>query len=191
MVTIEDLENDFEGHPESPWNEERKFAETLFKEPPVSLAALIFGGYSSFQLPYWDMKADAKRHAMKHVKEGIEPPYIAEDYLKAIWTPSKDFLLGYGIFEIYMKGLIDTLPNGPSGKMPYPQLIRRRFGFAGKPEPIEVVAKGAELTRERVRDLENTAFRIMRHPSRSSAIKDYLETQRWAFMKYLRSTGYL
>ncbi len=191
MVTIEDLENDFEGHPESPWNEERKLAEALFKEPPVRLAALIFGGYSSFQLPYWDLKADARRHAIKHVKNGVEPQYIAEDYCETIWTPSREFLLDHGTFEAGMEKLIGSLPNGPSSRISYPQLVRRRFGFAGKPESIETVAKNVELERPRIQVLEKMAFRGMRHPYRSSGIKDYLETQRWAFMKYLKSAGYL
>ena len=51
-----------------------------------------------------------------------------------------------------------------------------RFGLAdGESRTLEEVGKVFGVTRERIRQIETTALRKLRHPSRSKILKDYLE----------------
>ena len=54
------------------------------------------------------------------------------------------------------------------------QVLRMRFGLQdGKPHTLEEVGKEFDVTRERIRQIENKAIRKLRHPSRAKKIKDF------------------
>jgi len=53
-------------------------------------------------------------------------------------------------------------------------IIKQRFGLQnGQPKTLEEVGRNFKLTRERIRQIENKALEKLRHPSRSSNLKDY------------------
>ena len=55
------------------------------------------------------------------------------------------------------------------------QVLRMRFGLTdGKPHTLEEVGKEFDVTRERIRQIESTALRKLRHPSRSKKLRDFL-----------------
>ena len=55
------------------------------------------------------------------------------------------------------------------------QVLRRRFGFEdGKTHTLEEVGKVFNVTRERVRQIESKALRRLRHPSKSKALRDFV-----------------
>ena len=55
------------------------------------------------------------------------------------------------------------------------QVLRLRFGFeAGKTHTLEEVGKVFNVTRERVRQIESKALRRLRHPSKSKALRDFV-----------------
>ena len=55
-------------------------------------------------------------------------------------------------------------------------VIRARFGLDdGIPKTLDEVAESLNVSRERIRQIENKALRRLRHPSRSRKLKDYLE----------------
>ena len=57
------------------------------------------------------------------------------------------------------------------------QVIELRFGLRdGHPRTLEEVGKEFNVTRERIRQIEAKALRKLRHPSRSSKLKDYIES---------------
>ena len=51
-----------------------------------------------------------------------------------------------------------------------------RFGLVdGKPHTLEEVGKEFGVTRERIRQIESKTLAKLRHPSRSSKLKDFME----------------
>ena len=55
------------------------------------------------------------------------------------------------------------------------QVLRLRFGFEdGKTHTLEEVGKVFNVTRERVRQIESKALRRLRHPSKSKALRDFV-----------------
>ena len=56
------------------------------------------------------------------------------------------------------------------------RIIRMRFGFEdGNPRTLEEVGQVFAVTRERIRQIEAKALRKLRHPSRSSLVRAFLE----------------
>ncbi|MBI4167799.1 MAG: hypothetical protein HY515_02480 [Candidatus Aenigmarchaeota archaeon] len=186
---LQKLEGDFEHYEEGPWPEEEKLVKIFFQMPLVRLTSVIFG--DSDRLPYWDFTADAKRHALKGAREGVtESDVIVDDYKTRIWEPTKSTILGEGEYALLIEEAIRSLPKKFDQRVQYEQIMRKRFGFDGKPQGIPSIAKEFDLAKERVRRLEGRAFSILRHPSRSDAIKSYLEQKRWEFIGYLHREVY-
>ncbi len=179
-VSLDTVTNRFE-EPESPWSDEIKLVEDLFKLAPVRLTAAIFG-VPHTELPYWDLKADARRHAIRCVRNGNnEYSSIVADYGKNVWAPSREIILDGGEYYALASELVDGLPYGPS-KVSYKQIIRGRFGFDGKVKGFDALSTEYELMRLRIRDLERKALSMLRHPSRSNELKSHLEEARWKFV---------
>ena len=56
------------------------------------------------------------------------------------------------------------------------KVLRLRFGLEdGRPRTLEEVGKEFNVTRERIRQIEATALRKLRHPSRSRKLRDFLD----------------
>ncbi len=56
------------------------------------------------------------------------------------------------------------------------KVIELRFGLEdGHPRTLEEVGREFGVTRERIRQIESKTLAKLRHPSRSSKLKDYLE----------------
>lgn len=53
------------------------------------------------------------------------------------------------------------------------EIIRLRFGFDGMPQTLEEVGQFFNITRERVRQIENKCIRRLRHPSKAKKIRDF------------------
>jgi RNA polymerase primary sigma factor len=56
------------------------------------------------------------------------------------------------------------------------RVVQLRFGLVGEHQrTLEEVGRRFGVTRERIRQIEATALRKLRHPSRSGALRDYIE----------------
>jgi RNA polymerase primary sigma factor len=56
------------------------------------------------------------------------------------------------------------------------EVVRMRFGLDdGYPHTLEEVGKHFRVTRERIRQIEAKALKKLRHPSRNSRLRDYIE----------------
>ncbi len=54
------------------------------------------------------------------------------------------------------------------------KIIEQRYGLqSGQPKTLEEIGRNFNLTRERIRQIENTALKKLRHPSRSQVLKDF------------------
>ncbi len=70
-----------------------------------------------------------------------------------------------------MEGVLDTLTKKEA------KVIKLRFGIGhgNYPRTLEEVGKEFNVTRERIRQIENKAIRKLRHPSRSKFLREYME----------------
>jgi RNA polymerase primary sigma factor len=66
--------------------------------------------------------------------------------------------------------ILDTLPHREA------RILKLYFGLNGeKPHTLEEIGAMFKLTRERVRQIKERALKILRHKSRSSVLRQYLE----------------
>ena len=64
--------------------------------------------------------------------------------------------------------------NAPAFSKRIKELMLARFGFNGPPKTYQQLGEMFGVTRERTRQQELHALRMLRHPSRSRRLKDYL-----------------
>jgi RNA polymerase primary sigma factor len=61
------------------------------------------------------------------------------------------------------------------------RVIRMRFGIGmSSDHTLEEVGKQSDVTRERIRQIEAKALRKLRHPSRSTALRSFLDSNQEA-----------
>ncbi len=73
-----------------------------------------------------------------------------------------------------LKEQIETVLHSLSGREQ--RVLKLRFGLEdGRARTLEEVGKEFNLTRERIRQIEDKALRKLRHPSRSRKLRDYLD----------------
>ena len=57
------------------------------------------------------------------------------------------------------------------------KILRLRFGFGCREHTLEEVAEYFDVTRERIRQIENKAIRKLKHPSRSDKLKELVRPE--------------
>ena len=55
------------------------------------------------------------------------------------------------------------------------EIIKMRFGFYDQPMTFQEISEHFGISRERVRQIEAKTMKKLRHPSRTQAIRDYLD----------------
>ena len=76
----------------------------------------------------------------------------------------------FSMLQEQIRAVLDTLAERER------KVIELRFGLAdGHPRTLEEVGKEFGVTRERIRQIESKTLAKLRHPSRSSKLKDFLE----------------
>ena len=75
---------------------------------------------------------------------------------------------------VLMQEQIDGVLNSLSGREK--QIIRLRFGLTdGRSRTLEEVGREFGVTRERIRQIESKSLAKLRHPTRATQLRDYLE----------------
>jgi len=98
-----------------------------------------------------------------------EDTAILGDFVPDSNQESPEDIICRDMLKVYLKEVLDTLTEREK------MILIYRFGLYGhKPETLEEVGKRFNITRERVRQIENKALRKLRHPSRSRKIRDFL-----------------
>lgn len=78
--------------------------------------------------------------------------------------------VGFTMLQRQLEMLLDSLSEREAG------VIRMRFGLGdGMPKTLDQIGDTFSVTRERIRQIESKTMAKLRHPSRSQALRDYLE----------------
>jgi RNA polymerase primary sigma factor len=77
--------------------------------------------------------------------------------------------LAFTLLQQQLQSVLATLSEREAG------IIRLRFGLTdGQPRTLAQISRVYGVTRERIRQIENRTMAKLRHPSRSEALRDYL-----------------
>ena len=146
---------------------QRQLLQSLGREPSAEEVA------KAMELP-----VDRVREIMKISQDpvSLETPigeeedshlgdFIQDDHVEVPVDAATFTLLHEQLMEV-----LDTLTDREQ------KVLRLRFGLDdGRPRTLEEVGKEFNVTRERIRQIEAKALRKLRHPSRSTKLKDYLD----------------
>jgi len=78
--------------------------------------------------------------------------------------------VSFTLLQEQLHSVLDTLSEREAG------VVSRRFGLTdGQPKTLDEIGKVYGVTRERIRQIESKAMSKLRHPSRSNALRDYLD----------------
>jgi RNA polymerase primary sigma factor len=76
----------------------------------------------------------------------------------------------FTLLQEQLHSVLDTLSEREAG------VVSMRFGLAdGHPKTLDEIGKVYGVTRERIRQIESKTMLKLRHPSRSQALRDYLD----------------
>jgi len=76
--------------------------------------------------------------------------------------------VSFTLLQDDLRSVLATLSEREAG------IIRLRFGLDGQPRTLDEIGTVYGVTRERIRQIECKAMAKLRHPSRSEALRDYL-----------------
>jgi len=98
-----------------------------------------------------------------------EDSYL-EDFIEDKTGPAPSYSAKCFLRRAEVENVLDTLTDREA------KILKLRFGIgSGYPRTLEEVGRIFKVTRERVRQIESKAIRKLRHPSRSKALRDYIE----------------
>ena len=125
-----------------------------------------------------DMTAERVREIQKINQEpvSLETPIGEEedsqlgDFIEDHEAVRPDDAAGFSMLQEQLRMVLDGLAERER------KVIELRFGLKdGHPRTLEEVGREFGVTRERIRQIESKTLAKLRHPSRSSKLKDYLE----------------
>ncbi len=126
-----------------------------------------------------DMSADRVREIQKISQEpvSLETPIGEEedsqlgDFIEDSQAVVPSDAASFSMLQEQLKQVLDGLADRER------KVIELRFGLAdGHPRTLEEVGREFGVTRERIRQIESKTLAKLRHPSRSSKLKDYIES---------------
>lgn len=92
------------------------------------------------------------------------------DFIPDDDVPAPAEAAAFSMLKEQLVEVLDTLTDREQ------KVLKLRFGLEdGRSRTLEEVGKEFDVTRERIRQIEEKALRKLRHPSRSKKLKDYLE----------------
>ena len=78
--------------------------------------------------------------------------------------------VSFTLLQEQLHSVLDTLSEREAG------VVSMRFGLSdGQPKTLDEIGKVYGVTRERIRQIESKTMSKLRHPSRSQALRDYLD----------------
>ena len=143
----------------------RKLVQELGREPTVEEIA------AELNLPV-EKIIEANRTAADTLSldtpVGDEEDTSIGSFVEDERTPGPADATSNALLAEALKEILDTLTEREA------DVLRMRFGmYDGRNHTLEEVGKIFNVTRERIRQIENKAIRKLRHPSRAKKIKDF------------------
>ena len=126
-----------------------------------------------------DMSADRVREIQKISQEpvSLETPIGEEedsqlgDFIEDSQAVVPPDAASFSMLQEQLTQVLDSLADRER------KVIELRFGLVdGHPRTLEEVGREFGVTRERIRQIESKTLAKLRHPSRSSKLKDYIES---------------
>ncbi len=126
-----------------------------------------------------DMSADRVREIQKISQEpvSLETPIGEEedsqlgDFIEDSQAVVPPDAASFSMLQEQLAQVLDSLADRER------KVIELRFGLVdGHPRTLEEVGREFGVTRERIRQIESKTLAKLRHPSRSSKLKDYIES---------------
>ena len=125
-----------------------------------------------------DMTEEKVREIMKIAQDpvSLETPIGEEedshlgDFIPDDEAPAPAEAAAYSLLKEQIEEVLGSLNEREQ------KVLKLRFGLEdGRARTLEEVGKEFDVTRERIRQIEAKALRILRHPSRSKKLRDYLD----------------
>ena len=125
-----------------------------------------------------DMTEDKVREIMKIAQDpvSLETPIGEEedshlgDFIPDDDAPAPAEAAAYSLLKEQIEDVLGSLNEREQ------KVLKLRFGLEdGRARTLEEVGKEFDVTRERIRQIEAKALRKLRHPSRSTTLRDYLD----------------
>lgn len=125
---------------------------------------------------YLDMPVDKVRKVMKFSQEPIslETPIgddddtFLKDFIEDKSIPNPEEIVTRKLLREQLEKVLQTLSEKER------EILMYRYGLVDETEyTLEQVGKMFNVTRERIRQIENKALRKLRHPSRAKYLKDF------------------
>ena len=126
-----------------------------------------------------DMSADRVREILKIAQEpvSLETPIGEEedsqlgDFIEDSQAVVPPEAASFSMLQEQLTQVLDSLADRER------KVIELRFGLVdGHPRTLEEVGREFGVTRERIRQIDSKTLAKLRHPSRSSKLKDYIES---------------
>ena len=129
-----------------------------------------------------EAKVDAQAERVREIQKISQEPVSLEtpigeeedsqlgDFIEDHDAVRPDDAAGFSMLQEQLGKVLDGLAERER------KVIELRFGLKdGHPRTLEEVGREFNVTRERIRQIESKTLAKLRHPSRSSKLKDYLE----------------
>jgi len=142
--------------------------QTLGREPTTDEIAEVLG-----------MSGERVREILKIAQDpvSLETPIGEEedsrlgDFVEDNDSPAPSETASFALLREQLYSVLHTLTPREE------EVLKLRYGLEdGRPRTLEEVGLRFDITRERIRQIEAKALRKLRHPSRSKALRDYLDT---------------
>ena len=146
---------------------QREVLQTLGREAtPEELAAEL------------DLSVDKVLEIQRYAREpvslqsviGDENNSSLGDFIEDTDAPVAVDVVSYAMMQEQLHEVLTTLSERESA------VVKMRFGLTdGEPKTLDEIGREFGLTRERIRQIESKTLSKLRHPSRSQALRDYLD----------------